>query len=64
MAWVLWDILIPLMASFALGVLLLWLLTGVSRKRGRAAEVTVARDPIITTDAGGQDGKWSLQTLP
>jgi|GEM_PF-4121261 len=36
MAWVLWDILIPLMASFALGVLLLWLLTGVSRKRGRA----------------------------
>lgn len=59
MVWVLWDILIPLLASFALGTLLGWLLWSWRRQRHDSAELTVesaevSSDATIAVTTGGE----------
>jgi len=59
MVWVLWDILIPLLASFALGTLLAWLVW--RRRQGNEALVTVSgvttsdAMALTATDTAGED---------
>lgn len=73
MTWVLWDILIPLIASFALGTLLSWLLWRGSRMNQIASEQVVtstgdeenslAMNTVLTDDEEAE-GEYALSRVP